>query len=571
MTLSNFSTSNQTFHKLMGNGLIYRVPMFQRDYSWTEEEWEDLWQDLVAMLEPGGEPAHYMGYLVLQTQDDRVFEVIDGQQRLTTLSLLVLAVLRNLKHLVASKIDEHDNQRRIDELRKTYVGFVDAVTLVSKPKLTLNRDNNDFYQNYLVPLENPPKRNLTPSQNLLRKCSEWYEEKVRRRFEPLQSGRELALFIDQLTNRLLFTVITVTDELNAFKVFETLNARGVRLSSTDLLKNYLFSIVHKDGRNADELRALEERWDLILGKLGTESFPDFLRVFWNSRHSLTRHSELFKTIKSRISSKADVFELVRDMDRDADLYASLTDPHDSGWNQEQKTAIGQLSMFNVRQQLPLLLASRRALVEEDFTRVLRACVIIAFRYNVIGNLATNDQERVYNDVAKKIASEQLARVHDIITALRPIYVGDAAFKSAFAEKQFRTKLSRNKQVVRYILFELERQSSGHDFDDSSDTYNIEHVLPENPDDSWNEFTDEQLDRFTFRLGNMTLLKVSSNQKLGNHSFELKRQLYEASEFRLTRDIAQHHQKWNPERVNNRQQSLAKLALTRWRIAELSQE
>lgn len=97
MSAVNFNTSNQTLRQLLGNGLTYRVPRFQRDYSWTQDEWEDLWQDIQETMRPGGELAHYMGYLVLQSQDNRSFDVIDGQQRLTTLSLLALAVLKCLQ------------------------------------------------------------------------------------------------------------------------------------------------------------------------------------------------------------------------------------------------------------------------------------------------------------------------------------------------------------------------------------------------------------------------------------------------------------------------------------------
>ena len=80
MSATNFNTKNDTYRKLMGNGLTYRIPRFQRDYSWGEDEWDDLWQDILGTIVEGGEPAHYMGYLVLQSADDRVFDVIDGQQ-----------------------------------------------------------------------------------------------------------------------------------------------------------------------------------------------------------------------------------------------------------------------------------------------------------------------------------------------------------------------------------------------------------------------------------------------------------------------------------------------------------
>ena len=94
MAATNFNTRNDTYRKLLGNGLTYRVPRFQRDYSWGEDEWDDLWQDILGTVPTDGEPAHYMGYLVLQTTDDKQFDIIDGQQRLTTLSILVLAALR---------------------------------------------------------------------------------------------------------------------------------------------------------------------------------------------------------------------------------------------------------------------------------------------------------------------------------------------------------------------------------------------------------------------------------------------------------------------------------------------
>ena len=100
MAATNFKTENNTFRKLIGNGLTYRIPRFQRDYSWTQEEWEDLWADIQGTHRADGETAHYMGYLVLQSADDKSFDVIDGQQRLTTISLIVLAILKNFERLI---------------------------------------------------------------------------------------------------------------------------------------------------------------------------------------------------------------------------------------------------------------------------------------------------------------------------------------------------------------------------------------------------------------------------------------------------------------------------------------
>lgn len=568
MAITNFNTSNQTFRKLMGNGMVYRVPPFQRDYSWTETEWEDLWQDIVAMTEPDGEQGHYVGYLVLQSSDERNHDIIDGQQRMTTLSLLVLAVLSALNRLVEEEVDADDNRKRIDELRKTYLGYLDPVTLIHTSKLTLNRHNDRYYQTYIAPLAKLPKRNLKASEHLLRKGFEWFEERVGARFASGASGADLARFIDVVADRLFFTVISVTDELNAFKVFETLNARGVRLSSTDLLKNYLFSAVHSAGEHEHEMIALEERWERIIDKLGSEIVPDFLRVFWNSHKPFTRHSGLFKKIRSCVKSKQDVFDLLRDMDRDADVYAALGDSGDAIWTEEQSKYVANLSMFGIRQPLPLLMVARRTLDDPGFTRVLRACSIISFRYNVIGNMSPNEQELIYNSAAEKIASRQLSGPADIIQALGSIYPSDEQFNASFAEKQFRTTTSRNKNVMRYVLFEIEKHVSHSALDPKSDKYTIEHILPVNPDDGWTSFSEDQAERCAYRIGNMTLLTAGPNRDIGNAPYNKKKALFEQSEFEITKSIAADYSVWDQDSVASRQKWLAKQATSIWRISEL---
>jgi hypothetical protein len=232
----------------------------------------------------------------------------------------------------------------------------------------------------------------------LRKSFEWFYKQVRDTYGALRNGTALAKFIDELSDRLFFTVITVTDELNAFKVFETLNASGVRLSPTDLLKNYLFSVVHRERSHPSEMETLERRWEAMVGRLGGESFPDFLRVHWNSRRRFVREADLFKTIRSETPHKDSVFELLRQMEQDIDLYAALPYPEAELWEASQRQHVRELRMFSVRQPWPLLLASFRAFDRNSFTEILRACSIVSFRYNVIGGLATNEQERVYNGI-----------------------------------------------------------------------------------------------------------------------------------------------------------------------------
>lgn len=571
MAATNFKTENNTFRKLIGNGLTYRIPRFQRDYSWTSEEWEDLWLDLQGTLQPEGEPAHYMGYLVLQSADDKSFAVIDGQQRLTTVSLIILAILKNLQRQIDARNDPEANRQRLEQIRQTYVGYLDPVTLVSRPKLTLNRNNNSYYQDYLVPLGHLPQRGFRSSEHLLRKAFEWFDKRVAE-YLRLASGNEgmrLAQLAEDMSDRLFFTVITVTDELNAYKVFETLNARGVRLSATDLLKNYLFSVLDRQGQNDHELRTLEDRWEAMVGRLGPESFPDFLRVHWNSRRPFARQSELFKTIRNQIGTRESVFQLLRDMEQDLDAYLALSSPEASDWPPEAKTLASTLRTFNVRQPFPLLVAARRHFDEGDFVKLLRACVVISMRFNVIGSYSTAEQERTYNAVSERIARGEITELNQALPAMSGIYPNDAAFRAAFAEKAIRTTQSRNNRVVRYILCSLERHLSGADHSFTSDSFNVEHVLPQRPQSGWETFSDEEIDTLAYRLGNMTLLQSGTNKDLGNAAYVAKRAVYESSHFAITRKIATDNAEWTPERLTAHQNWMANQAIAIWKIAQLS--
>jgi hypothetical protein len=569
MATLNFNTTNFTYRQLLGNGLTYHIPPFQRDYSWTEDEWDDLWQDILGLFTEDGEPAHYMGYLVLQSSDNKHFDIIDGQQRMTTISVMILAGLSYLEDLVKANLDPEKNHRRKEQLQNSYIGYVDPVSLVPRSKLELNRHNNRFYQTYLVPLEPIPRRGLNASEQLLGKAFSWFKERFQTKLGmTVDSGQNFAAFLDSLVDKLFFTVITVTDELNAFKVFETLNARGVRLSATDLLKNYLFSLVSVGDIHELEIKALENLWERIINLLGSESFPEFLRVFWNSRHPLVRKSELFKTIRCNISKRDHAFALVRDLDRFAEIYTALGDGEDQIWRPEEKEALRQLQMFNVLQPLGMLMACYQRFFEVErqyFTKILKAIAIISLRYNVICNLPANEQERLYSEIAWKISEGIYTNYDEILTALGEIYPEDEQFKAAFTTKELCTSNSRNRKIVRYILFEIEKQKYGNAFDFESATYNLEHILPENPSEKWNYIQETQQERLIYRLGNITPLETARNRELANSDYTVKRAVYQESDFGITQAIAKHYDSWDEQKIAARQKQLAKIAVGIWRI------
>jgi len=338
---------------------------------------------------------------------------------------------------------------------------------------------------------------------------------------------------------------------------------------SDLLKNYLFSMVHSQGGDEHELREIEDQWERLVGVIGNESLPDFLRAYWNSKNRFVRHAELFKRVREHISGKKKVFELIRDVEQNAQVYGALPNAGDSLWNNEQSESIKYLRMFNVRQLYPLLLAAYQKLAPDDFTRLLRACCVISFRYNVIGNLATNEQERVYNRVAMQLSSEEIQGLHQVLTSLKSIYVTDDKFKNDFADKVLRTTQARNKRIVRYILFEIERHASGKSYDFESDAYNVEHIMPESVNEGWDHVDDRDHEQYLYRIGNMTILKKSENRNLGNLDFEEKREAFAKSEFEITRRIAKENNYWNSDRIAAHQKWMARQATAIWKISQLS--
>lgn len=552
-------TSNRTYRQLMGNGLRYEIPKFQRDYSWETEQWDDLWFDIMGLMQDD-ESEHYMGYLVLQTSNDKNFSIIDGQQRLTTMSLLVLSVLKCLGDLVEQDVDSENNFRRKETLLNSYIGYINPVTLISDNKIKLNRNSDEYYRHNLVLLkDNLPIRNTNSSEKHMRECFLWFYDKIKKQFK---SGEDLAGFIDNIVDKLSFTVIVVTDQLNAFKVFETLNARGVQLSSADLLKNYLFSIVDETNPHKSEMEELEQLWSKVLIKLGSQKFEEYLRYYWNSKNKVVRKNNLFKTIKKNILTKSHAFELIRELDETADVFSAIQNPDDELWRQypELIKGLNELKLYQIRQTFSLFLTAYKKLSITEFTKLVKYCSVITLRYNVIGGLNPNEQEDVYNKITLSILETNKMDIE----LFNPIYVEDRDFEQAFSSKEFKRN-TRNHKIVKYIFGSIEKKICSNDIPADSDVYTIEHILPESADENWGDFKDEEINRSIYRLGNLVLLEKSLNQKADILPFIDKKEIFAKSNSKLTQKVASEYDIWSESKIVSRQKELAKYAKSVWKI------
>lgn len=549
--------SNQTFAQLMGNSDKYIVPRFQRDYSWEQEQWEDLWNDI---LELNVEGCHYMGYVVLQQKEKHLYEIIDGQQRFVTLTMIILASMAQLKKNIAQGIDAQNNEERLREIEKRFIGTKNLITLNVDSRLTLNRNNNSFFKGICANLEPSNPRGITKTNNLLRRTFEFFVSKIN-----YQDGKKIAEFIEFYTSSLIFTKIVVQDSLNAYKVFETLNARGVTLSIPDLIKNYVFSVISNDNTVSDaDLDDLDERWASIVNQLGEQNFTDFVRYLYNSQFSHTTKKDLFKSIREQYSTPQKAGSYLKLLEVNAPLYASLLSPYEEWWNSvdnEYKNArpyLEGLILFSIQQPLVVLLAAYTKFTASEFVMLAKYLFNLSVRYNIICNDSPNKQEKKYNKMAVKISNEEYKRASHVKNGkeFKELYPTDERFQSSF--KYYKMPSRRASKKIRFLLAQIESQS-GKEIDYEKVT--LEHICPYNPDSEWIQSFGDGIHDVADRLGNMVLL---DNDELKRATFIEKKKAYQESGNRLALEVSKYDE-WTLATVNKYQEWLAAQAARTWRV------
>ncbi len=393
----------------------------------------------------------------------------------------------------------------------------------------------------------------------MKKCFEWYEKQLTNKFN---TGKEYAEFITYIVDHLHFTIIRVSDEMNAFKVFETLNARGVQLSSADLLKNYLFSLVDNSSEFPDRISTLEEKWSALTKNIRAEKLPDFIRYYWNSKNKTVRSNDLFKAIREKIKTDSEVFTLLNEMLGYSDIYMALRDANDELWQGKRDISnnVELLNIFNIKQPFSLLMSAYKFLDESTFERVLKDVIVIGFRYSVICGKNPNDIERTYNNMSILVTQEKKYDKN----LLKDIYVDDNEFLPLFNHKAI-VENSRNNKIIKYILGKIERFKGGErNVNLSSETDTIEHILPQNPGEEWGD-DNYNFDSLIYRLGNMCLLEKNYNKEIENASYKDKANVYKKSSFVTTNSIPDDYLNWNSESINRRQQEMGNCAKSIWKI------
>ncbi|NBZ89443.1 DUF262 domain-containing protein [Stagnihabitans tardus] len=551
---------------ILRDGKPYLVPKYQRDYSWTKDEVEQLWEDITRALKDQ-QSTYFIGSIVINDGNSSAYEVIDGQQRLTTLSILLCALRDRAKM--------SSNPKLAERLESDFLGKFDYGTQETSPKITLNINNRAFFSEKIINADGvdsvrreAQSRATSKSNRLLAESYLYFHGVIERE---LADGVGFSDFVQRIVEALDDVVqvirISVKDDYDAYMLFETLNDRGLALSVADLLKNYLFS---KADDRIDEVQA---NWALMSQRLDRIELKRFLRHSWLSRHNIVRDKELFQRVKEKYNTKNGVVSFSKELRDTAEGYAALGDPQSDFWadffEEPERTKIRgyieELKLFGVNQYNPLLVSTLET-APSKFLSVLRMVVAFAFRYSIILGAGTGNIEKSFTAAAVHLRNNQGASLSDIFSKFSSLYPSDADFSAAFARKSV-----EQSAMARHILTKINdrlEEDSGLVVNRDASVVNLEHVLPQKFDVAdWTDFgTDaDALSEYVTRIGNMTLLKSSLNRRISNKGFSEKLPHYkQSSALKISEEIFD-CEAWTAKSVETRQQRLAKIACQIWRV------
>ena len=514
----------------------YVVPHFQRPYSWDKKHWQDLWNDLVELSEESQHRIHFIGSIVTmpsQSVPEGVpkFVLIDGQQRLTTL-LVLLAVIRDnaaaLPGTLANQIDDlllfNKYQEGLDEYKL----------------LPTQKDRNAFTR--LM------KKEPVQDENQIARSYNFFEKKVRSR-----PNIELNTLKKVIVGGLGLVSIILERDDNPYLIFESLNAKGRALTQADLIRNYFFMKMDPDEQERNYTaywEPIEKRLQNPTQKRGEkDDLTEFLRHFLMKDSSIVRQGDVYIEMKARVdppsASPTAIVDFLKTINTFSGYYERLLHPEREP-NPKLRERLERLNRIEVTTAYPFLLnlyhdLSESTLSEPQATAILDVLENFVIRRYVC-NVPTNSLNKLFPALyaQAKQADTLLEGVKNVLSARN--YPRDSEFVDRFisaklyavGERTTRTKLILERLEASYEHLEPVK----------FDTLTIEHVMPQTPTSWWKNHLGENWEdvhsRWIDTIGNLTL--SGYNPSLGNADFPYKRSIYAKSHLEITRYFA-NKEKW----------------------------
>lgn len=534
------------------------IPVYQRTYSWGISQCRQLWEDLMRVIENNIE-AHFIGSIVYVSDglyvntETQNYLVIDGQQRLTTISLLFLAIRDKLKNNNGFSTNERQitNQFLINEF----------ASQDKKNKLCLTQNDKVIFEKLL----NGQRIEENEKQNKIWENYNYF----------VKGLNDTNINIDELYSgiRRLIIVSIVLDRSNDNPqlIFESLNSTGLDLSQSDLIRNYVLMGLE----NSLQEKIYNEYW-LPMEKFfahNVEKFDYFMRAYLTIKmKAIPKLDEVYTAFKQYTFSK-DIKEVIAEIYKFSEYYSCIELDREEDY--EIKDVFKDIKTLKVDVSHPFLLCvyndyKNNIISKEYLIAILRLIENYIFR-RAISGVPTNSLNKTFASFYEEIDQQEYLESIKAILILKDGYrrfPKDNEFKNELLKKDvyhFRNCL--------YLLFKIESYLNNHRTELDINKLSIEHIMPQELTEKWKEELGSEFKRiheeYLHRLGNLTL--TGFNQEMSNRSFiEKKKNGFENSGVFLNKKLL-NLEIWDEKQMVKRVESLSDLAVNIWQFPDLNEE
>lgn len=549
--------------KIFSSDFEYVIPSYQRPYAWTVDQASELFDDLFDFYKSEPEEGYFLGSIVLIKQESEPYaEVIDGQQRLTTLTILLSALASILegkqRDTLCKYIQEPGNEFE---------------SLEPKPRLTLRERDKAFFSKYVQALDFEQLSGLddksldNESQINIKKNSQLFLQRIEKNL--CNSAESIKEFVTFLLQRCFLVAVSTPSQQSAFRVFSVMNSRGLDLQPTDIIKADIIGKLATD-KERDEYNECWEDMEVELGRGGFNDLFTYVRMIYAKEkakkslldefrsHVLSIVSEPEALISEVLEPYASALATVRTANYEAVSHA-----------EEVNTYLRWLNRIDNSDWMPvaiLFLSGNKNVpeyVEWFFSRLERLAA-----YMHVCALNINERIERYNDVI-----EALEDVHSFSNPVQAVELTETEkekMREALNGNIYElTPRRRNYLILRLDAFLSDGAAS---YDPSILT--IEHVLPQTVNDNteWAElWPDEQMRKqWVHRIANLVPLNRRRNSQAQNYDFAKKKSAYFSgkkgvSSYVLTTQVLNSSQ-WTPKHLQNRQNELLEVLQENWRLS-----
>lgn len=450
MNKSQFEAGTFGVGELITQRKLFRVPQHQRSYAWDRDAVGTFLSDVESAFNNNASE-YFIGLVVIQGPEDGEWILLDGQQRLTT-STMLFAAIRNW--LTQNSMS--------DDARQIETEFLGVRRLGGdySSRMQLNEDNQNTFK--LAVIEPTSSTNLKRIQQELPKkasnrllvdaaleCQNWIESMSNLATGTIRDRAERLFRLSSfLESRVKVVCVEISNDVDPYILFESLNDRGVELSALDLLKNYVYS-----KSTLSNSKQFDLYWDRLVVQLDNRNPDDFLKVSWTATHGIVQKTLLFRNIRRSYRTQGEVLNLLELLAKDARILAALDDPEDPIWGNYSprvKDYIFTLNMLGGRQSRPVALAAISSLPYGEAETLIWYLIVVIVRYQIIGRGRTGVMEKVFGRFCVEISSGRANTPTQFQESLAELWVSDADFSLAFAGHKD-SKLGR----FAYFLAQLE--------------------------------------------------------------------------------------------------------------------